>query len=153
MINLKIGEICTLTSANDEAMLYLKRSLDSLPSSDLVNLAMNYSLIGIIHMRKDHFNEANNYFEKTIAELDKEKVDNISLQKMKSNIYADMAFNYFMDGINRNNAPKAAEIMEKSSSDNCANHGDKSNCKRKSRRKVGYSHEQISRNLQCVRKI
>jgi tetratricopeptide (TPR) repeat protein len=113
LINLKIGEIYTLTSANDEAMSYLKRSLDSLDFGDFVNLAMNYRLTGIIHMRKDHFDEANKYFEKAIAELDKEKVDSISLQEMKSNIYADMAFNYFMDGINRNNAPKAAEIMKK----------------------------------------
>ncbi|MDR2723995.1 MAG: LuxR C-terminal-related transcriptional regulator [Holosporaceae bacterium] len=113
LVNLKIGEIHTLMSANDQAMLYLKRSLDLLPFDSLMDLAMNYRLMGIIHMRKDHFDEANNYFKKAIAELEKEKVDSISLMEMKSNIYADMAFNYFMDGINRNNAPKAAEIMKK----------------------------------------
>jgi tetratricopeptide (TPR) repeat protein len=113
LVNLKIGEIYTLMSANDEAMSYLEKSLDSLPFSSLVDFAMNYRLIGIIHMRKDHFDEANKYFEKAITELDREKIDSVSLQEMKSNIYADMAFNYFMDGINRNNAPKAAEIMKK----------------------------------------
>jgi tetratricopeptide (TPR) repeat protein len=113
LINLKIGEIYTLMSANDEAMSYLEKSLAFLSSSNFTELAMNYRLIGIVHMRKDHFDEANKYFKKAIAELDKEKVDSASLQEMKSNIYADMAFNYFMDGINRNNAPKAAEIMRK----------------------------------------
>ncbi|MDR1362022.1 MAG: LuxR C-terminal-related transcriptional regulator [Holosporaceae bacterium] len=112
-INLKIGEIYTLMSANDEAMSHLKRSVDSLSPNDFIGLAMSDRLMGIVHMRKDHFDEANKYFEKAIAELDKEKVDGVSLREMKSDIYADMSFNYFMDGINRDNAARAAEIMKK----------------------------------------
>jgi DNA-binding CsgD family transcriptional regulator/tetratricopeptide (TPR) repeat protein len=113
LVNLKIGEIYTMMSTNDEAMLHLEKSLAALSPNNFIELARNYRLIGIIHMRKDHFDEANKYFEKAIAELYKKKIDGVSLREMKSNIYADMAFNYFMEGINRSNASKAAEIMKK----------------------------------------
>jgi tetratricopeptide (TPR) repeat protein/DNA-binding CsgD family transcriptional regulator len=111
-INLKIGEIYTLMSANNEAMSYLEKSLNSL-RGNLVELAKNYRLIGIMHMRKDHFEEANKYFKKAIAVLDQEPIDNDQIRERKSNVYADMAFNYAMNGINRNDAPKAIEIMKK----------------------------------------
>lgn len=112
LINLKIGEVYTLMSVNDEAMSYLEKSLSSL-HNHLVELAKNYRLIGVMHMRKDHFDEANKYFQKAITVLDQEQVDSVNLRIVKSNIYADMAFNYFMNGINRNDAPKSVEIMNK----------------------------------------
>jgi tetratricopeptide (TPR) repeat protein/DNA-binding CsgD family transcriptional regulator len=111
-INLKIGEIYTIMSANDEAMSYLEKSLSSL-RDNLTELAKNYRLIGITHMRKDRFREANLYFEKAIAVLEQEPVDSVLLREMKSNIHADMAFNYAMNGINRNDAPRAVDIMKK----------------------------------------
>jgi tetratricopeptide (TPR) repeat protein len=111
-INLKIGEIYTIMSANDSALSYLEKSLNSL-RDNLTELAKNYRLIGITHMRKNRFQEANRYFEKAIAVLDQEPVDNALLRERKSNIYADMAFNYAMNGINRNDAPKAVDIMKK----------------------------------------
>jgi tetratricopeptide (TPR) repeat protein len=111
-INLKIGEIYTVMSADDNALSYLEKSLSSL-RDNLTELAENYRLIGITHMRKDHFAEANKYFEKAIAVLDQEPIDDISLREKKSNIYADMAFNYAMNGINRDDAPKAVDIMKK----------------------------------------
>lgn len=112
LINLKIGEVYTLMSVNDEAMSYLKKSLSSL-HNHLMELAKNYRLIGIMHMRKDNFDEANKYFQKAITVLDQEQIDSVNLRIVKSNIYADMAFNYFMNGINRNDAPKSVEIMNK----------------------------------------
>lgn len=111
-INLKIGEVYTLMSDNDNAMSYLEKSLPHL-SDNFMELAKSYRLIGIIYMRKNNFDEANKCFEKAIFESEKEKVDSISLREVRSNIHADMAFNYFMDGINRDNAIKAAEIMKK----------------------------------------
>jgi tetratricopeptide (TPR) repeat protein len=111
-INLKIGEIYTIMSANDSALSYLEKSLNSL-RDNLTELAKNYRLIGITHMRKDRFQEANRYFEKAIAVLDQEPVNDALLRERKSNIYSDMAFNYAMNGINRNDAPKAVDIMKK----------------------------------------
>jgi DNA-binding CsgD family transcriptional regulator len=111
-INLKIGEIYTIMSANDEALSYLEKSLNSL-RDNLTELAKNYRLIGITNMRKDRFHEANLYFEKAIAVLEQEPTDDILLRGKKSDIYADMAFNYAMNGINRNDAPKAVDIMKK----------------------------------------
>ncbi len=108
VINLRIGEIYTAMSCNTEAMLYLEKSGDSLNNIDL---SRKYRLIGIVHMRSDKFNKANEYFEKAILELSKEEC--IPTSEQESDIYADMAFNYFMDGINRNNANKAVEIMKK----------------------------------------
>jgi tetratricopeptide (TPR) repeat protein len=111
-INLKIGEIYSIMSADDSALSYLEKSLSSL-RNNLAELAKNYRLIGVTHMRKDRFQEANRYFEKAIAALDQEPVDNALLRERKSNIYADMAFNYAMNGINRNDAPRAVDIMKK----------------------------------------
>jgi tetratricopeptide (TPR) repeat protein len=111
-INLKIGEIYTITSANDKALFYLEKSLNSL-RDNLTELAKNYRLIGITHMRKDRFQDANSYFEKAIAVLEQEPTDDALLREKKSDIYADMAFNYAMNGINRNDAPKAVDIMKK----------------------------------------
>jgi tetratricopeptide (TPR) repeat protein len=111
-INLKIGEIYTIMSANDEALSYLGKSLSSL-RNNLMELAKNYRLIGVTYMRKDRFQEANQYFEKAIAVLEQEPIDSVLLRERKSNIYADMAFNYAMNGINRNDAPKAIDIMKK----------------------------------------
>jgi len=111
-INLKIGEAYTLMSVNNEAMSYLEKSLSSL-SKHLLELAKNYRLIGVMHMRKDRFEEANKHFQKALNVLEQEPSDSINLRIVKSNIYSDMAFNYFMNGINRNNAPKSVEIMKK----------------------------------------
>ncbi|MDR2107804.1 MAG: LuxR C-terminal-related transcriptional regulator [Holosporaceae bacterium] len=111
-INLKIGEIYTVMSADDEALFYLEKSLSSL-RNNLTELAKNYRLIGITHMRKDRFREANKYFEKAIAVLEQEPIDSVLLRERKSDIYADTAFNYAMNGINRNDAPKAVAIMKK----------------------------------------
>jgi tetratricopeptide (TPR) repeat protein len=112
LINLKIGEVYTLMSVNDNALSYLEKSLGSL-RNNLMELARNYRLIGVTHMRRDHFKEANKYFEKAITVLNQEQIDDPRVRIVKSNIYSDMAFNYFTDGINRNNAPKAVEIMKK----------------------------------------
>jgi DNA-binding CsgD family transcriptional regulator/tetratricopeptide (TPR) repeat protein len=111
-INLEIGEIYTLMSANSEAAFYLEKSVNSL-RGNLRELARNYRLIGITRMRKNRFDEANQYFEKALAVLNQDQVDDDHMREMKSNVYADMAFNYQMNGINRNDAPKAVDIMKK----------------------------------------
>jgi tetratricopeptide (TPR) repeat protein len=112
LIHLKIGEIYTLMSANNEATLYLEKSLSSL-NDNLTELAKNYRLLGIVHMRKDRFEEANKCFEKAINILEQDQGHDINIREIKSNIYADMAFNYSMNGINRADAPKAVKIMKK----------------------------------------
>jgi tetratricopeptide (TPR) repeat protein len=112
LVNLKIGEVYTLMSRDDEAVSYLERSSGSL-DNNLSELAKNYRLIGVTHMRKNRFREAEGYFEKALAILRRERTDSLSVRIIKSNILADAAFNYFLEGINRNNAPKALEIMKK----------------------------------------
>jgi tetratricopeptide (TPR) repeat protein len=111
-INLKIGEIYTIMSANDSALSHLEKSLKSL-RDNLTELARNYRLTGITHMRKGNFRDANLYFEKAIAVLEQEPADNALLRERKSNIYADMAFNYAMHGINNGEASKAVDMMKK----------------------------------------
>lgn len=116
-IELKIGEIYTAINANNEAMKYLKNSRKSL-GSDLMKIARNYRLTGILNMRDRRFDNANKYFEKAIELLEQMEHDGSSKNEVErkiaiSDIYSDMAFNYFMDGINRTNAEEAVVIMRK----------------------------------------
>ena len=99
-----------LTNHYPHAEIYLEKSVDPL-RDNLAELAKNYRLMGIINMRRDDFAKANEYFEKAITILNQE-ADSDSIRERKSNIYADMAFNYQMNGINRNDAPRAVEIMK-----------------------------------------
>jgi DNA-binding CsgD family transcriptional regulator/tetratricopeptide (TPR) repeat protein len=110
LINLKIGEIYTLMSENNDAEVYLEKSIDPL-RDNLAELAKNYRLMGITNMRRNNFAKANEYFERAITILNQE-AENDAIRESKSNIYADMAFNYQMNGINRNDAPKSVEIMK-----------------------------------------
>ncbi|GHT93210.1 hypothetical protein FACS1894122_08090 [Alphaproteobacteria bacterium] len=144
LVNLKIGEIYTLMSENNQAMSYLEKSLNSLQDRPM-NLARAYRLIGIIHMRNDHFDEANKYFvlanvtltastapsEIVVAPLAFPHIETAQTPKIAlthvsedgeavnacvadaSDTLADMAFNYLMNGINRNDASKSVEIMKK----------------------------------------
>jgi tetratricopeptide (TPR) repeat protein len=114
LINLKIGGVYTLMSKNDDAMKYLFRCFEDLEDGDHpAELARNHRLIGVINMRKNLFNESNACFEKAITILDQAKEDNLELKIVRANTYSDMAFNYFMNGINRGNANKSVDIMKK----------------------------------------
>lgn len=116
-IELKIGEIYTAMNANKKAMKYLKDSLKNL-SDNPMEIARNYRLTGILNMRDRHFDNANEYFEKAIELL--QQVEQYGSAKSEvgrqiaiSDIYSDMAFNYFMDGINRIKAEEAIVIMRR----------------------------------------
>ena len=113
LINLKIGSVFTLMSKDESAKKYLLLSLDTLSKfNDPIALARTYRLLGIISMRNDEFKQANNYFQKSIETLDVGKCDSVESKIAKANAYSSMAFNYFMDGINRGHAFKAVKLME-----------------------------------------
>ena len=112
LVKLKIGEVCTIMNKNTEADMYLSDSLKIFPEKSMEKIR-NYRLLGIIRMRQHKFEESNKCF---ISALDLIKnIDGNELEKKlsESNLYEDMSFNYFMDGINKENARKAIPIMEK----------------------------------------
>ena len=122
MLHLKLGDIYSTMGLTNEALIHLNMSLPQLMQPSLEHV-QNCRLLGIEHMRQNHFNQANSYFDNAIDEL--HKIDNYP-KDMESDIYADQAFNYFMEGINRNNALKAADMMIKAIDILKAAHGHKS---------------------------
>lgn len=109
LIELKIGEVYTATNQNKKALDFLNRSLMKIKNP--VMLARNYRLLGVIQMRQDQFEKANKSFEKAITLLE----DSQDTRQLiaKSDTCSDMAFNYFMNGINRTYAKEAVKIMQK----------------------------------------
>lgn len=112
-ILLKAGEVCTMIGNNDEAISYLNKSIILLNEKELPKFVRNHCLIGVIQMRKGCFQEANKYFEKALDILNSNPYNDPKIQLVKADTYSDMAFNYFMNGINRNDAPIALKIMQK----------------------------------------
>lgn len=106
-IKLKMAEICTLISEDDEALSYLQECLEAF-KNHIFKLATVYKLMGITERRKDNFETANKYFKEAISILKNRNDANF----IKSQIYAEMAFNYFMKGVNRGPAVKSVEIMQ-----------------------------------------
>lgn len=109
----KAGEVCTIIGRNDEAISYLNKSVSLLNEDHLPEFVRNHSLIGVIQMRKGCFQEANKYFEKALNILDSALCNDSKLQLVKADTYSDMAFNYFMNGINRKDAQTALGLMQK----------------------------------------
>jgi tetratricopeptide (TPR) repeat protein len=116
-INFKIGGALSRTGKNDEAMKYLSASLDGLKAGKrFVELAHSYCTVGVIDMRKNLFNEANENFQKAIKVLDEaERASPPTLDSKLARVcvYRNMALNYFTDGIDRGNAEQAIELMKK----------------------------------------
>lgn len=106
-LKLAISEVYTLVSEDDEALKYLEECIPVFENHTF-ELIITYKLIGIINRRRDSFEKANQYFEKAISILKNENDSNF----IKSQIYAEMAFNYFVKGINRGYAVKSVEIMK-----------------------------------------
>ena len=112
LIKLKIGEVYTIINKNTEADKYLSDSLKFF-TEDSMKKVRNCRLLGIIRMRQHKFEESNKYFTAALNTLKKAEGDELKKKLSESNIYEDMSFNYFMDGINRENAHKAVPLMEK----------------------------------------
>ena len=107
-LNLKLGELYVLMGKDNEALIHLNVSQENLLLP--LNSVQRYRLLGIVHMRENEFTQANTRFDQAIKEL--RKINEYPIE-VESDIYADKAFNYFMDGINRKNAHQAAGIMQK----------------------------------------
>ena len=112
LIKLKIGEVYTIINKNTQADKYLSESLKFF-TEDSMKKVRNCRLLGIIRMRQHKFEESNKYFTVALNTLKKAEGDELKKKLSESNIYEDMSFNYFMDGINRENAHKAVPLMEK----------------------------------------
>lgn len=114
LVKLRIGEIYTIMNKNIEAETYLSSSLRSFSNNNTVERARNYRLLGIARMRQHKFQEANECFSSGLAVLkENPDVDKLQTHLSESNIYEDMSFNYFLDGINREKAKKAVLLMKK----------------------------------------
>lgn len=111
-IKLKIGEVCTIINENTQADMYLNDSLKFFTEASMKKVR-NYRLLGIVRMRQHKFEESNKYFISALETLKNAEGDELKKKLSESNIYEDMSFNYFMDGINRENARKAVPLMEK----------------------------------------
>jgi DNA-binding CsgD family transcriptional regulator/predicted negative regulator of RcsB-dependent stress response len=112
LLNLRIGRVYALISKNKEAMKYLSASLPKLQTYPL-ELARNYRLIGSTYLRNNKFDEANKSFDKGIEVLDHYNGQVDKAQFVRADIYSEKAFNYFMEGINRGNAKKSVDIIQK----------------------------------------
>ncbi|MDR3157093.1 MAG: LuxR C-terminal-related transcriptional regulator [Lactobacillales bacterium] len=112
LLNLRIGRVYALISKNKEAMEYLSASLPKLETHPL-ELARNYRLIGSTYMRNNKFDEANKSFDKGIEILDHYNGQTAKARFARADIYSEKAFNYFMEGINRGNAKKSVDIIQK----------------------------------------
>ena len=111
-VKLKIGEIYTIINENTQADKYLNESLKFF-TEDSMKKVRNFRLLGIVRMRQHKFEESNKYFIAALNTLKNAEGDELKKKLSESNIYEDMSFNYFMDGINRENAHKAVPLMEK----------------------------------------
>ena len=109
-VKLRMGEVCTIMNKNTQADKYLNESITYLENMDKVKC---FRLLGITRMRQHQFEEANNCFKTALGLLKNTRADEVKKKLSESNIYEDMSFNYFMDGINRENARKAVPLMEK----------------------------------------
>ncbi|MDR1235539.1 MAG: LuxR C-terminal-related transcriptional regulator [Holosporaceae bacterium] len=112
LLNLRIGRVYALISKNEEAMKYLSKSLPKLQTHP-PELARNYRLIGSIYTRNNKFDEANRNFDKGIEVLDHYGEQVAKANFVRADIYSEKAFNYFMEGINRGNAQKSVDIIQK----------------------------------------
>ncbi|MDR2781848.1 MAG: LuxR C-terminal-related transcriptional regulator, partial [Holosporaceae bacterium] len=133
LINFKIGWVYSLMSQNDEAIEFLSLGLLDLEKNGdhPEELAQSYRLIGIIKMRKNLFAESNECFKKAIRVLDAAEKHQqllnssdqksrgaaqlmlVNLKVIRAHIYSNMAYSYFMEGINRGKAVEAVQIMKK----------------------------------------
>lgn len=111
-LKLAIAEVYTLVSEDDEALKFLEECLPVF-KNHVSELVAAYKLMGIINRRKDNFSEANKYFEEALAILESDSIlRNDESNFIKSQIYAEMAFNYFVKGINKGIAFQSVEIMQ-----------------------------------------
>ena len=112
LVKLKIGEIYTIINKNTKADMYLSNCLKFFQNSSIEKIKA-CRLLGIVRMRQCEFEEANNYFISALSLLRNVQADRLKKSLFESNIYEDMSFNYFMNGINRKNAKKAIPLMKK----------------------------------------
>lgn len=110
-VMMKMGEIYTVMNKNDQADDYLSKSLKYL--SDTMEKIRNYRLLGIIRMRQHMFESANEYFILGLNLLKNIQASNVKKKLAEADLYEDMAFNYFMEGINRENTKAAIPLMNK----------------------------------------
>jgi len=112
LVKLKIAEIYTIISKNTKADMYLSSSLKFFPDDSMEKIRA-YRLLGIVRMRQFEFEKANSYFISALNLLPNVRANKLQKSLSESDIYEDMSFNYFMDGINRENAKKAIPLMKK----------------------------------------
>lgn len=112
-ILLKIGTVYSSMCMNDKALEYLERSFISCEYNEkyAIKFARNHMQIGIIRMRKNEFDSANESFKTALSIL-----SNINSSEVKftlADIYASIAFNYFTKNINRRDMAVAVKMMQK----------------------------------------
>lgn len=111
-VKFRIGEIYTVMNKISLADKYLGESLKVLRDNTLEK-AHAYMILGIVRMRQKAFDQSNSCFTSALNHLQFAQMDDVQKGLFESNIYENMAFNYFVDGINRNNTRTAADIMKK----------------------------------------
>lgn len=113
LVYLKAGEVCTVMGKNDEAMSYLNKGANLLSGKQSLELARTHRLSGVLCMRKGDFQKANKCFDNALNILKNEPDRSLEVQLLVADTYSDMAFNYFMNGINRKEAKSALEIIQR----------------------------------------
>lgn len=113
LVFLKAGEVCTVMGKNNEAMGYLDKGIALISEQQFFERARAYRLSGVLCMRKGDFQRANKYFDSALNILRNNADENPKVQLLTTDTYSDMAFNYFMNGINRNDAKVALGIIQK----------------------------------------
>ena len=111
-VKFRMGEIYTVMNKISLADKCLVESLRVFHDNTLEKVHA-YMILGIVRMRQMAFEQSNSCFTSALSHLQFAPMDDVRKGVFESNILENMAFNYFVDGINRGNSRTATDIMKK----------------------------------------
>jgi tetratricopeptide (TPR) repeat protein len=109
-----LGESCVLLNCNDKAEEFLRKSQHEFSSdpTQITNYAHNLRLRGILHMRRNEFDEANNCFDEAIKRLEEDNSSDVFSSIAKAQIYSAKSLNYVNRYINKEEMNEAIDLMK-----------------------------------------
>ncbi|MBO6056413.1 MAG: hypothetical protein J6P84_05565 [Alphaproteobacteria bacterium] len=111
-VKFRMGEIYTVMNKISLADKYLVESLKVFRDNSLEKVHA-YMILGIVRMRQRAFEQSNECFTFALKHLQFAQMEDVRKGLFESNILENMAFNYFVDGINRDNTRASVDIMKK----------------------------------------
>ncbi len=111
-VKFRMGEIYTVMNKISLADKCLVESLKVFHDNTLEKVHA-YMILGIVRMRQMAFDQSNLCFTSALEHLKLAQMEDVRKGLFESNILENMAFNYFVEGINRENTRASVDIMKK----------------------------------------